>query len=239
MKKVSAYNAVVEVGRLCTDKCKHCLRGPMEKVTINVECVKDFLRQFSSISCITFTGGEPTLYAKQIAEIIDFIIESEIEVYSFYIASNGKKYSPKLMKALDRFYEYLDQYGDNECTAYDVSNDQFHNPDPAVVDRLERHVYFHQRTKIPQAGIISEGYAEENGIGRRVLDHSKKFYVTANEYRDTTEYEVEMIYLNALGYLYPDCDYSYATQRSIPTKHCKEVSIIDFITNEEYADINW
>ena len=81
--------------------------------------------------------------------------------------------------------------------------------------------------------------AEENGIGRCVLDHSKKFYVTANEYRDTTEYEVEMIYLNALGYLYPDCDYSYATQRSIPTKHCKEVSIIDFITNEEYADINW
>lgn len=236
MEKVCVESFVVEMGRLCNRVCEHCLRGKMENVTTNLNYIKKVLNQVSRIGCITFTGGEPTMYAKEIAEIIDYIIENNIEIYDFYVASNGEKYSQKLMKALVRLYDYMYDISCCEITAFDVSNDQFHKPNPYVVEKLSNFVFFHQRENIPLRGIISEGYAEENGIGYRYLDYGKKFYVTKNEYKDETEYEIEMLYLNSFGEFFAECDYSYETQRNLDKLNCNTL-LIDVVKDEDFSTI--
>ena len=110
MEKVCVESFVVEMGRLCNRVCEHCLRGKMENVTTNLNYIKKVLNQVSRIGCITFTGGEPTMYAKEIAEIIDYIIENNIEIYDFYVASNGEKYSGMLTEVLIGVWKFAGSY---------------------------------------------------------------------------------------------------------------------------------
>ena len=235
--KVQVNSFIVEVGRMCTRQCAHCLRGCMEDVTIDVESVKHVLDQISYIGSITFTGGEPTLYSKQIAEIIDYIVDNHIEVGDFYIASNGEIYSHELMTALIKLYAHMMEFGEAEITAYDVSNDQFHSPNPDVISKLKAFSFFSQRNEIPLKGIIAEGLAED--IGHRYLDYGKKFYV--NEYPDydgeDTVYEFDMVYLNAVGKLLADCDYSFESQRKIEAPAYNEITLVELARNEDYSNL--
>ena len=153
--KVQVNSFVVEVGRMCTRQCAHCLRGKMEDVTIDVDDVKYVLDQISYIGNITFTGGEPTLYSKQIAEIVDYIVDNHIEVGSFYVASNGEIYSHELMTALIKLYAHCLEFGDNEITAYDVSNDQFHAPKPDVVAKLKAFSWASFNSLTPMGNSVS------------------------------------------------------------------------------------
>ena len=228
---------IVELGRMCNRVCKHCLRGPMEDVSIQMEYVKRTLSQCMGIDSITFSGGEPTLYSKEIIEIINFIIENRIEVHSFYIASNGEEYNHDLMCALIRFYAYTLEYDDGSMNAYEVSADQFHRPDNDVVAMLSAFAFFHKRPQIPTAGIIAEGYASSNNIGYRRLNYGKHFYIMEDCNQEYEYYRFEMLYLNALGYLYADCDYSYETQRNIDAPHCETKSLYEIARDENFSDI--
>ena len=62
---------VIEIGRKCNLSCAHCLRGKSQDVTVDIDTVKKLIDEFEFIGNITFTGGEPTLYSKEICEIID------------------------------------------------------------------------------------------------------------------------------------------------------------------------
>lgn len=235
--KAQISQFIVEVGRKCNRQCAHCLRGAMEDVTIDIEYVKHIINQVSYIGCITFTGGEPTLYSKEIAEIVDYIVDNHVEVGGFYIASNGEIYSHELMTALIKLYAHSLEFGDNELTAYDVSNDQFHSPNPDVIAKLKAFSFFSQRNEIPAKGLIAEGFAKDTGY--RYLNYDKKFYVS--EYPDydgeDTVYEFDMLYLNALGKMLADCDYSFASQRNIDAPAYNEISLVDLALNEKYSNI--
>lgn len=233
--KVSANSLIIEVGRMCNRQCAHCLRGCMEDVTIDIETAKHILNQIDYVECITFTGGEPTLYSKQIAEIVDYIVDNNIAIANFYVASNGEIYSHELMVALIKLYAHTLAFGDSEITAFDVSNDQFHSPNPRVVTMLKAFSFFSQRSEIPAKGIIAEGFAED--IGYRYLNYDKKFYVNEYPDDDDTLYEFDMLYLNAVGKLYADCDFSFESQRSIDAPAYNEFSLIELAQNEKYSNI--
>lgn len=211
MKPINVSQLIIEVGRRCNRNCDHCLRGKQENKTICLESVYHLLSQLDNIGYITFTGGEPTLYGKEISAIVNFIIENKVPVNSFYVASNGEIYNEELMLALVRLYAHCQDYGDNEATAYDVSNDQFHKPKKDVLNKLRAFAFFQQRSEIKPEYIINEGNATENGIGHRNLNHMQNFEVSEDDY----DVEIEMLYLNAEGYLLPVCDYSYETQREL------------------------
>ncbi len=213
---VNVSQLILEVGRKCNRNCTHCLRGASENKTICMEDVFAILNQVENIGCITFTGGEPTLYGEEISAIVDYIIDNKINVDNFYVASNGEIYNETLMLALVRLYAHCTEYGDNEISAYDVSNDQFHHPDAAVIRRLKAFSFFSMRKEIPAVGILNEGNAYYNCIGARSLNHTKPFEVEEYDMGDHTDYWIEMVYLNAEGYLLADCDFSYETQRSLP-----------------------
>ena len=57
--------------------------------------------------------------------------------------------------------------------------------------------------------LISEGNAYLNGLGRYQDNSPRAFDFDISE----KEVEINMVYLNCDGFLYPDCDLSYSTQR--------------------------
>lgn len=218
-KKIYCESLIIEVGRMCNLCCSHCLRGEREDKTVDTKLVKKFLKkEVADIEEIVFTGGEPTLYEKEIIQIVDFIIKQEIPCRGFYIASNGLIKAPKLMAKLVEFYAYTLCYSysrEDNYSKFELSNDEFHESVPDENKRFfQAFAFYSERTYMAQdAAWIPEGRAFWSGLkGGRLVNKEKAFYV--DDYDDDV-LRVEMLYFNAEGYLLPDCDYSYETQREM------------------------
>lgn len=207
---MNVHSLVIEMGRQCNQQCEHCLRGPAETKKINLSLAKKAIDAFETIGSITFTGGEPTLYAKEICELMDYIMENEKSVSGFWIVSNGIIVDMNLIFKCAEMYAYCDEnYGDAEYSCgFEISDSQFHEP---ISEKNRRFLHAFRfvsfRGEIHERGLINEGMAYENGIGNRTLDYDKDFYIQDDE--------IEMVYLNAEGFVFPDCDFSYETQREI------------------------
>lgn len=195
---------ILEVGRKCNMACPHCLRGEAQDVEMSFENAKFIIDQFDGIGNITFTGGEPTLYADFICKVIDYIIDNNKDVYGFYIASNGLIVDTNLMLHLAKFYGYIEEFNGENFSAYEISNDHYHDELENPLYMLKGFSFIHFRGDIKEEWLIDEGRANDNGIGHRSLNHEAHFYFDG----DT----VEQVYLNAKGFLLPGCDYSYVTQ---------------------------
>lgn len=217
-KKIYCESLIIEVGRMCNQCCSHCLRGEREDKTVDTKLVKKFLKkEVEGIETITFTGGEPTLYEKEIIDIINSIMKSEIPCNAFYIASNGLIKAPKLMAKLVEFYAYTLQYSgsrEDNYSLFELSNDAFHEKVPEENKRFfQAFAFYGERHYMGENGYwIPEGRAYWSGLsGGREVNKEKAFYVDD----DGDSFKVEMLYFNAEGYLLPDCDYSYETQREM------------------------
>ena len=235
-KKISIQDLLVEVGRNCNMRCDHCLRGEPENLEIDFKDVKTLLDQVEFIGAITFTGGEPFLYPQKIIQVIDYIMEQEISCGGFYISTNGSVLNMTLMEKLCEFYLYIDPDEDFQCRI-DVSRDLFHQeqtPKPKKLFSLFTFAGVRGETTNPDYMIL-EGRAAENGIGGkgRALDYSMEFSLDSDC--------VEMVYLNALGQVLPDCDYSYDSQRNMEPmsirEHSLEEIVLTYHHEEEVLDI--
>lgn len=226
--KYNIYNLVVEVGRKCNMKCTHCLRGEPEDVTVDLNSLFKFLKdeKINYINSIAFTGGEPTLYAKEIISIIDFIMKNNIEIYGFYIASNGLIVNLELMMKLVRFRAYISsKYGlDDEdyICCYDISDDHFHDGIHQYnLDILKGFSFVHMRGDINEDYLIDQGRASLYHYASRTVENT--FY--ASICGDYTE--IETVYFNAKGQILWNCDLSYETQ-----EFCEPLSINEYSFSE-------
>ena len=214
LAKTNCRDLILEVGRRCNLKCEHCLRGEAQNVTMSFETAKTAIDQFDSIGTITFTGGEPALYGKEISDIVDYIIATDVPVGSFYVATNGVHLDWALMNALMRLYAHCDV---KEMCSLDISNDHFHQSDMSYsslnYDIYKAFSFTQLRGDIAEVLLINEGRAYENGYGGRYLSYDSAFYYDEwdNEIQQK-EMDVEMVYINALGGVLPDCDFSYQSQ---------------------------
>lgn len=215
---------LLEVGRMCNMRCDHCLRGEMQDVSMQFEDAKRMIDQIECIGNITFTGGEPTLYAEFICKVIDYIIDTKKDVGGFYIASNGKIFNPKLMLKLVEFYAYINPYsGEEYVCIYDISNDHFHDFNDNDFKMFKAFSFVRMKGDINESFLINEGRAYDYGIGSRDLDTTRSFYMYDND-------SVEMVYLNALGNVLPGCDYSYKTQDAMHPYNINNMLLFDIVT---------
>lgn len=213
MSNIKVESLILECGRMCNMNCPHCLRGDSQNIHLKFDWAKTLIDQCESIGSITFTGGEPTLYTDFICKVIDYIIENNKTIGSFYIASNGKIIDYKLLCKLAEFYGYIEEtMGEAEYTCrFDISNDHYHEEiSNKNLNLFKAFTFVGFRGDIIERALILEGRAQENGMGTRVLER-KSFSI----YDET----IEMVYLNSKGYLIPDCDYSYDTQENFVQYH--------------------
>lgn len=221
MKIKYCEELVLEVGRLCNMECLHCLRGDMQNIAMQFHDAKKIIDQIDYIGNITFSGGEPTLYGDFICEVIDYIINTKKDVGGFYIASNGKIFDSKLMLKLVEFYAYINPYpGEEYVCTFDISNDSYHN----FSENKMFGAFSFVKTKgnVPEYALFTEGRAADYGLGRKSVNLEACFSINDDM--------VEMIYLNALGNVLPDCNYSYETQDYMEPFHINDMALFDIVT---------
>lgn len=222
---------VLEVGRKCNLQCDHCLRGESENITMPFEIAKKAIELVTGIRTITFSGGEPTLYGKEIAKIIDYIITSGKSVGAFYVASNGTLYSPELMRALVKFYTYCEE---KERCYFDISTDRYHKQ--SYTELYHKPLMFHpaydafsfvtRRGELKEEFVILEGRAKDNCYSDRTPEYNAKFNLVS--WDEDEEYnECEMMYVTAKGQVSPNCDLSYDTFDELDLPNVKNINSTD------------
>lgn len=222
---------ILEVGRRCNLQCDHCLRGERENLIMPFEIAKKAIDLVTGINTITFSGGEPTLYGKEIAKIIDYIIASKKSVGAFYIASNGTLYSPELMRALVELYTYC---GEKEMCYFDISTDRYHKQ--SYAELYHKPLMFHpaydafsfttRRGELKEDCVILEGRAKDNCYSDRTPEYNAKFNL-ANWDEDEEDNGCEMMYVTAKGQVSPNCDLSYGTFDELDLPNIKNIDSTD------------
>ena len=176
----------------------------------------------STISCLTLTGGEPSLVSKRIERIVDSASKHGVDIYNFYIATNGKRIGDTFKNAIKRLYYYC---GENEISSVSFSNDKFHeNLGSSKFHELEEWALYELGTdelirlrenpipgysfgyRLDWNGVINEGRG--NGKGGKYLEPDNILFL-----EDEEEGIAEgNIYLNVNGQVLNGCDFSYETQ---------------------------
>lgn len=230
--KYDIETLIVEVGRKCNMNCLHCLRGEPEDVTVNVEDVFKLLsdKDINYIDNITFTGGEPTLYVNEIIEIINYIINNNIDIGGFYIASNGLIVNLNLMMKLVEFASYISNshYIEDYQCCYDISNDHFHDDIPECSKAmLSMFSFVHYRGDIDENYLIDQGRASLYYCCRRTEENN----IEIEEETCEMSY-IRQVYLNAKGNILWNCDLSYESQDFYEPLSIKNHSFDEIVKTE-------
>lgn len=94
-------NLCLEVTRMCTLECEHCLRGDRRFESMSLETINNIFNGINKINKLVLTGGEPLLAVKQLKEIVHIIKEKSIKIKEIMIITNGTVLSEEILSILE------------------------------------------------------------------------------------------------------------------------------------------
>lgn len=224
---ISISHLAIEVTRKCNINCAHCLRGNSQNINISLEYIDILLNQINSIGHFCPTGGEPSLNVNAIQYFIDGCKKRNININTFYIATNGVGLKSEFINVCKELYDLCQ---DKAHSGIQISNDFYHVKERMYNDKLLKDLPFY--TKRHKDGDILEDKLHREGK----LANNKKAKVMSGAIPVTSVeiFNKNPIYLNVDGDIINGCDWSYANQKS----HflCKVDSIVDFKIKLEKLD---
>lgn len=199
----------IEVTRKCNMECQHCLRGDAMNINIKHNYITELLEQVDSICEVTFSGGEPSLNVDALEFFLSEAERLEVEIGSFYIATNGLNVNADFVIFCLKMYSYCN-YKEN-CTLH-VSNDYFHSVEGRFnIDLLSGLSFFSKKfvkddfNYNNMSSIINEGRAmdffDNNENKNNVI-----------EIKTIDDFDEAQIYLNCKGEIINGCNWSYINQ---------------------------
>jgi sulfatase maturation enzyme AslB (radical SAM superfamily) len=189
------------------------MRGNAQNKDIDNVTIDKILEGVTKIGVLTFTGGEPSLAVDRIRYIYEQIKKRGIELYGFYVITNGKVASLELVHVLIDLYALID-YPEDAVTALIISQDQYHEDEvnPLAAHNLYKALRFYdpESRKKELTVLINEGRAQEYGMGEREATlETISIEVDDDDQLMTVE---GVVYVNALGDVIPSCDMSFESQ---------------------------
>lgn len=211
-KELSIDQLSIEITRRCNMSCPHCLRGEAEAIDMNLDYVKILFSKIDCIYSLTLTGGEPSLKPELIREVVKLAGQAGVEIYNFYIATNGKDISDEFLLAILELYCYC---SDNEISGVEMSVDEFHSEEfegegSEGWERLSAFKFFGSKNKVTWDSLINEGRTLDMGGGSIEREADT---ILIEEDGATPRIMDASIYLNCEGNLISGCDFSYESQR--------------------------
>lgn len=231
MKAINVDNLIIEVGRDCNFECEHCLRGENTangKRRITKEIIDATLENITQISSLTLTGGEPFLYPDIIQYIADAIEAKEIELYSFFIATNGTVKATTTLASIVKLYALSEE---KECCEIKISDDVYHQRERCRLDLTIDPTFDilsitrRDQTKYKPEYLINQGNAALNlNAMKNVRDDG--FSISQEDDIMLVEND---IYINTNGDILSGCDYSYEYQEYEKRGNVLEQPLIAFL----------
>lgn len=219
-----ASTVVIEVTRRCNVCCAHCLRGDAQNVDIMPEYIDKSFEKFrpgTSISSITFTGGEITLNLAAIWYTLEVVKRRNISVYDFYMVTNGKDASkmpePASVSLAWWVYCHESDYCEEDFCGVAISGDEFHEDiDDDAYSIRSGLKYFREKDKktdFSDVALINEGRAKALPSTVYRKEEPEDIYLdVTNLGADLLDISGASIYLNAKGDIVVGCDWSYESQ---------------------------
>lgn len=222
-------NLVIETTRRCNMECEHCLRGKQEDEDMEWQAIFELSEQVDYISTVVFSGGEPSLNVGVINYFLEVIKRRNVEIGSFYIATNGLDIDEQFIITCLRLYAYCDE---KDMCSVEVSNDYFHQVWGSYDTELLEGLGFFRR-KYSQEGHYYDGnsainqgrYAELYSNGREL----KELPIVTRDDFDEAE-----IYLNTKGQVINGCNWSYKEQGEHVL--CRVEGLTDYYNSLEVED---
>ena len=226
--KVNFDYLVLEITRKCNMRCPHCLRGPRQPIDMDLKIISRIMENVDYISCVTFTGGEPSLNANAINHFRWANYYNNTQLGRFWLTINARYFKHDFYDAILDLYSICEFQEDCILT---ISGDQYHGKcsNNALDIYCELPFFTKERMKeIEHNSLVYEGSAKKNQLGGCEVNvpHriSESEYVADDDIlniRDT-------IYINAKGDVLLSCDLSYVRQK----KH-----VIGNVMQEPLSDI--
>lgn len=127
--------------------CGHCMRGHAKDLDIRHTDIRNVLKHVQYIGCLIITGGEPSLNVKAIRNILRQVKHFGIEVYGFYIVTNGSRssISDEFINICSGLYEYQRKKEmEGSFRMLEMSDDRFHDGKlhKKVIRKLGKYPFF-------------------------------------------------------------------------------------------------
>lgn len=215
---------MIEVTRRCQLECVHCLRGDTQPIEIDKDSIRQLIvdHNVTSIDTLTFTGGEPFLNTSAIAYTVQLLREMEVEVQSFYIATNGAMFETSNTITKACIGTILDLWllcYDNEYSQIEISTDQFHKTKITPNNLLSVFTFTQERGgELTWERLIPEGRGEDATCATNPIFQDNKF---PDEYPEDIQ-----VYLTAKGEIVWNCDLSYEHQDRVSIPISKAMSMV-------------
>ena len=210
---------IIELTRKCNLKCEHCLRGRAQRKDIDPITVCKFLHRnkIDYINDLTFTGGEPCLNPYAMRVIANYLAKNKVQINMFYMATNGTVFDYSMIEPLTKIHSLCDP----EYFMIEISKDDYHDNHKNIHNVWN--LIAHSERK-GNGRIIAEG----KGININPYGQIPKDSTWTWDAEDPDRMENGEIYINALGMICKDCDYSYATQKKRNIGHCLSKPLKEF-----------
>lgn len=224
---------ILEVTRRCNMKCAHCLRGAAQAVDMSYETIDATFAKLKdqSIRHLLFTGGEPALGHEAIRMVADAIERHDVSVDGWWVITNGKakgELQRKFVQALNAVHDVC-QDNDN-VSGLEISNDNYHDyisdgRRENLIEQVNEFGWANNRldaSYFPTAKIrdkrdyyklVPDGRAAKFSDSMLFGRWDQNYGMVEEEgdgYVDLTD-----VYINALGDVIPDCNFSFAYQKKV------------------------
>lgn len=210
----------IEATRRCNMACVHCMRGPAQNVDIEFDHIKNLFQNLSYIGRLVITGGEPSLNCTAIDWIVVCAKKLQVEIGSFYIATNGE--IPDMChfkESLEQLHEVTTNKHQNKV---EISNDPYH------WSTYKELLVVRERLSTLPFYVEIEEY-NNNPLMLLHQGRAQKLPGVVPDFQSCLEFIVDLDeiyngvpYLNALGYLIMNPDLSYENQRRGAICHSSE-----------------
>lgn len=98
----------LELTRMCTIECEHCLRGERKEEYMSEETINNIFKNINEVEFLLLTGGEPLLALNQIKKILEVIKEREIKINCVLLVTNCTVLNEGIMKTLSELSTLTD-----------------------------------------------------------------------------------------------------------------------------------
>ena len=203
--------------------CGHCMRGDVQDLDIYHSDIRNILKNIKYIGHLCITGGEPSLNLKVIRYILRQVKRFEIEIYEFYIVTNGSEssMSDEFIDICSQLYEYQQKKDMPEnFHMLEMSDDRFHDDKlhKKVVGKLKQYPFFGLRGQADYIALFKEGRSL-TGMNNQV----NPLYLTDGNYLKGN------VYLNAEGMILSNGDLSYQRQYETENILCHSGSFWSYV----------
>jgi len=100
----------LELTRMCTIECEHCLRGNRRNEYMSVETINNIFKDVSEVEFLLLTGGEPLLALRQIKELLNIINKKNIKIDKILLVTNCTVLNNDIITTLNQLSNDSDFY---------------------------------------------------------------------------------------------------------------------------------